>query len=63
MTVLNLQVDTAKLDDDQLEKFKDFLISIGMYQPGDDLTIPEAWKQKHWWSHLKFPFPRMGGKK
>ena len=51
---LDLEIDTEKLDDEQLKKLRDFLISVGMWKDElgtDDLKIPEGWKskKKRWW--------------
>ena len=65
---LDLEIDTEKLSDDQLEKLRVFLISVGMWKDelgSQDLKIPEGWKppKKGWWLRLHFPLPRRGGNK
>jgi len=67
---LDLEVDTEKLNDEQLEKLRVFLISVGMWKDqlgSKNLKIPPAWKDNpkalKWWMKLHFPFPRMGPKK
>jgi len=65
---LDLEIDTDKLNDEQLEKLRVFLISVGMWKDElgtSDLKIPPAWedKKKRWWMNFHFPFPRQGTKK
>lgn len=64
---LDLEIDTEKLSDEQLEKLRVFLISVGMWKDelgSEDLKIPKGWKpKKKWWMIFHFPFPRMGNKK
>jgi len=59
---LDLEIDTEKLSDEQLEKLRIFLISVGMWKDElgtTDLKIPKAWedkKKRRWWPFLKLFF-------